>query len=476
MSVIIQKESTNRWLNRAVVVLLIAIIAIELSQYLIPTRESARETVPPPTLAQQQESRLAREASREREEAGKKLEALSQRLRALEDATPKVVAALRDSFETKLREYNQRIAEQGESLARMTAQLDAARFELVFAKAKADVMAITGAEPLPVPALGQVEMMAPVQPPVFDLQPAATPNEGEYGSVFKKAEALHSAKKYKDAAAVFSALIVMRPELRAAYLWRGDCYGWLQDYDSAIADFGSAIRLTPQEARAYLARGWAYLGKGATEQATADLGEAIRLDPMLGEAHRIRAKAFDRKGQPEAARADRAAAVEAFFRRGVAAISKGDHQAGITDIERVLREAPKRAEAHTWCGKAFYLRRDFPGAIKEFTKVVALDPNNKETYTERGMAYFQVGDRDAALADFEHAIGLDPKFETAYLDRGKVRLAAGDAERAAADFSMVLQLNPHNAAAHRLRSVADDRVERTLRVDGNPSAVQSPAR
>ena len=95
-----------------------------------------------------------------------------------------------------------------------------------------------------------------------------------------------------------------------------------------------------------------------------DAAEALRLDPTLAEAHLIRTELFARKGQPDQARAARSEALTAFYRRGVASIIKHDYEPAIADLERVIREAPDRAEAHAWCGKAYYLRLDFPSAVQ----------------------------------------------------------------------------------------------------------------
>ena len=103
------------------------------------------------------------------------------------------------------------------------------------------------------------------------------------------------------------------------------------------------------------------------------------------------AEVFARKGQPVQAGAARAEGLAVLYRRGVDAIANRDYEAGIADLERVIRQAPNDAEAHTWCAKAHYLRSDFPNAVKEYTEVIALAPNDKESYNNRGMASFRMG-------------------------------------------------------------------------------------
>lgn len=219
-----------------------------------------------------------------------------------------------------------------------------------------------------------------------------------------------------------------------------------------------AETVMPNDPQAYLARSRAHLAKGATDLALSDVAEALQLDPTLAEAQLVRAEAFDRKGKHAQANAERSEALNAFYRRGVASIMTSHFEPGIADLEAVIRTAPDHAEAHAWCAKAHYLRSDYRNAIREFSNVIALKPDDKQSYNDRGMAYFHASAYAAALNDFDRAIELDPKFRDAYLNRGTLRLAQGDAEEAAADLSLAIQLDPRNAGAYRMRSLAYERM------------------
>jgi tetratricopeptide (TPR) repeat protein len=467
MHVLIQKEVSNRWLNRFVVAILLAIIAIQLSTYLKPeedlTREEARVAAVIEGMRTQQEreqSVLAGMRLREKEEADAKLEGLSRRISELESESDRKLGKLAAALDQQKQETNRQMAEHTQWLERMADQI---------AKTKRDsVVANGGARPIQgvnlrfvlpamriagLPGEGGADAIRQKQPGAETEPPVAA--EPDYAFFFKRADDFYRAGNYQDAAQAYSDLIDRYPKARATYLRRGDCFASQQQFDKAIADFTTAIRLAPNDPRAYLARSWAYLGKGATDQAMTDAEEALRLEPTLAEAHLIRTEVFARKGQPGQAGVARSEALAVFYRRGVDSIAKRDYAAGIADLERVIRKAPNDAEAHTWCAKAYYLRSDFPNAVREFTKVIALAPNDKQSYNDRGMAYLRIGAHGAAISDFDQAIRLDPRYSEAYLNRGTVRLAVGDAERAAQDFSIVLQLEPRSAAeAYRLRSVA----------------------
>jgi tetratricopeptide (TPR) repeat protein len=466
MQVLVQKDVGGRWLNRLVVVILLAIIAIQVSTYLKPEKDVAGEEARVAAVFEgmrreheRERSLLVEKSRQEKAESDSKLDGLSRKISELQSESDQKVAKLAAALDQQKRETNRQVAEHTQWLGRMADQVARSKRDPVIAKG--------GAKPVPgvnlrfvVPARiaavrgdagadanGQRQPRAEAEPPA-----EAAP---DYVFFFKLADDFYRAGKYADAGQIYSDLIERYPKAKASYLRRGDCFASVQEFDKAIADFTTAITLAPEDPRAYLARSWAYLGKGAADRAMDDADEALRLEPTLVEAHRIRSEVFARKGQPVQAGAARAEGLAVLYRRGVDSIAKRDYAAGIADLERVIRQAPNDAEARIWCAKAYYLRSDFPNAVREYTEVIALSPNDKEIYNNRGMASFRMGAHVAAIEDFDQAIGLDGEFSDAYLNRGTVRLALGDWERAAQDFSKVLELEPRSAGeAYRLRSAA----------------------
>ncbi len=467
MQVLVQKDVKGRWLNRFVVVVLVAIIAIQLSAYVQPedgvARERARASAVVEGMLKEQASEhsvLKANYVREKAEATAALEQLARKISELESESERKLGKLSAELDQQKQETNRQTTEHTRWIAKMADQVAETKRESVAANGGAHPF--RGANfrfvipPVRIPRLDGEEIVDENRLKQQGVA-AERPIEAVHNDAlsFKKAEDLYRAGNHRGAAEIYSDLIERHPESRTAYLRRGDCYVSQQQFDKAIADFATAIRLAPDDARAYLARSWAFLGKGETNRAMTDAEEALRLEPTLAEAHLIRSEILARRGQPEQAGAARAEALAVLFRRGVDSVVKRDYAAGIADLERVIRQAPSDVEAHTWCARAHYLRSDFPSAVRELTKVIAALPNDKQSYHDRGMAYFRIGDHAAAISDFDRAIQLDPRFSDAYLNRGSVRLAVGDVVQAAQDFSMVLRLEPRSAAeAYRLRSVA----------------------
>ena len=83
MQVLVQKDVSSRWLNRIVVMVLVAMIAIQLSAYLTPEEGVARERARAEAAAlglfkdhAREHSALAAKYAQEKEEANAKLEGL----------------------------------------------------------------------------------------------------------------------------------------------------------------------------------------------------------------------------------------------------------------------------------------------------------------------------------------------------------------------------------------------------------------
>ncbi|TRU94650.1 MAG: tetratricopeptide repeat protein [Microcystis wesenbergii Mw_QC_S_20081001_S30D] len=83
--------------------------------------------------------------------------------------------------------------------------------------------------------------------------------------------------------AQFNLVIRLNPNDASAYLFRGNAYGQLKEYQKAIADYTQAIRLDPNYADAYNLRGLVYGMSGNRQKAIADLQKAANLYQQQGD-------------------------------------------------------------------------------------------------------------------------------------------------------------------------------------------------
>ncbi len=85
------------------------------------------------------------------------------------------------------------------------------------------------------------------------------------------------------AIAGFNLVIRLNPNDASAYLFRGNAYGQLKEYQKAIADYTQTLRLDPNYADAYNLRGLVYGMSGNRQKAITDLEKAANLYQQQGD-------------------------------------------------------------------------------------------------------------------------------------------------------------------------------------------------
>jgi tetratricopeptide (TPR) repeat protein len=201
-----------------------------------------------------------------------------------------------------------------------------------------------------------------------------------------------------------------------AYVWRGNVYSWLGEYDLAIADYSHCLKLNPHR-EGFFNRGVAYGSKGDHDAAIADYTKAIEIDTQYKDAYFNRGVTHGSRGDYDAAIADYTRAIEidlqykdAYFNRGVTHGSRGDYDAAIADYTKAIEIDTQYKEAYFNRGRTYWDTGDYDAAIADYTKVIEIDPQFKRAYLGRGVAYQRTGNHDAAIADYTRAIEIDPQY------------------------------------------------------------------
>ena len=214
------------------------------------------------------------------------------------------------------------------------------------------------------------------------------------------------AERYKDAVVSLTRGIELKPT-ENKYLFRGNSYMALEEFDLALADFNSSIEIDPEFARAYYRRGILYKKIELLENAAKDFKKAIELDPQYDDAmtelgfiliqmgKKGAMKYFNKaiKINPcaynyfsrVAARADilkRQNAIENF---SLGKITKDDCYADCTFNEKQAKDD-----------------------IKDLNKVIALEPEDTYYLRLRVSRYNYLEQYKNALADYEKLLKLEP--------------------------------------------------------------------
>ncbi|WP_158554686.1 tetratricopeptide repeat protein [Methylovirgula sp. 4M-Z18] len=219
---------------------------------------------------------------------------------------------------------------------------------------------------------------------------------------------------------------------------------------------------------AYTTAGTIQLAQPAT--ATADFTEALKLDPSFYPAYTGRAMAELMQHQLDKADADlqKASALnqkgdpETFYVMGLVAEARGDHEAKIAYMSKILAVVPDSYEAYSGRGNGYLAEGKYDQAVADLKKAVALNPdaapvlklNLFAAYTGRGTDRMAHGQPQSAVDDFTQAITLDPQSATAFNNRGDAYNMMEEYGQAIQDLTKSIELDRNYAVAYLNRGVS----------------------
>jgi hypothetical protein len=125
--------------------------------------------------------------------------------------------------------------------------------------------------------------------------------------------------------------------------------------------------------------------------------------------------------------------------RTVADVLRGEHEASIPYLRRLIESIPDeapalRTEARAWLAYALNESGDPEGCLAELALALAEDPRDPWLHYEQGRAWTTIGEYQRAIAGYRRAIELDPGFARAWQWLGHcLRLLERPAEALAAD-------------------------------------------
>jgi tetratricopeptide (TPR) repeat protein len=209
--------------------------------------------------------------------------------------------------------------------------------------------------------------------------------------------------------------------------------------DEEVSAWTKSIRDDPRDNYAYFCRGCAYMTKGDHDKAIADFTEAIRLNPG---------------NQPGVGKPQIRDAAAALTNRGCEYAEKFEYDKAIADYEAALRLEPSDTAAISNRARARYCKGELEKAIADYSEVIRLEPKDGLNRYVRALAHLRKGDPDEAIADLTDAIRLTPDFVWSYVIRGGLFSDKGDFDKAIADFSEAIRLEPDSPSAYNGRADA----------------------
>jgi lipoprotein NlpI len=161
----------------------------------------------------------------------------------------------------------------------------------------------------------------------------------------------------------------------------------------------------------------------------------------------------------DAKQAERLRAI-AYYNRGNALATKGDHDGAIADYDAVLKLAPKNARAYNNRGTVYRDRGDGERAFADFAEAVNLNPRDTDAQYNLGNAYAAKGETALAISSYGAAIAADRRNANAYVARAIAQLYAGAPAKAQMDLWLAARLAPANAYAALWLDIAQRRAKR----------------
>lgn len=300
------------------------------------------------------------------------------------------------------------------------------------------------------------------------------------------------AESLKIASDDFSAIAARHADSPDVLLYRGITESRSFSYDKAIADFDLVLKRQPKSAVAVNERGDAWRGLRNYERALADYSKAIGFAGDWPEAYRDRGYLYHLLARNDEARGDFDRAIklnardaEAWNGRALVSLSEGRIAEALGDFNRAIELMPQSGSYRANRATARLIDGDARRAVEDFRRAVQLEPGEPFVQLLLFVAQARAGDLEGAKAalarsaDGINAGNWPRPIVDLFLGRGSVEAVEQAAKVAAqtkdvegqrfdADFYIgqwALISGDEEAAASRLKSVADSRLREYLEFD-----------
>ena len=108
-------------------------------------------------------------------------------------------------------------------------------------------------------------------------------------------------------------------------------------------------------------------------------------------------------------KADHSASASPAFQSALTAYQSGDWKEAATQLEELLRQAPKNAKAHELLGLTYAAQSRTADALKQLQAAVALDPRSVANENNLATGLVHAGDLKQATLEYRKALSLAPQ-------------------------------------------------------------------
>ncbi len=278
----------------------------------------------------------------------------------------------------------------------------------------------------------------------------AQPTDARLAAKFKEATDAQRAGKLDQAAAAYTEVVQIQPNIPEVYVNFGLVRYQQKQFKDAVELLEKAVAMKPALGGAHLFLGISYYSLNHLEQSRKALEEAVRLAP--GDPHArmwlgVALMAADQTAEA-AKHLDQAAQlapkdVDILYHRGRAHLKLSQES-----YQQMFKANPKSARVHQVLAQSYDEASRNAEAIAEYELTARLAPNMPGIYEALGSLYWKTADMDKAEAAFLRELEIDPRNTLALYKLGSIRVERGKPEQGLPMLEQAIQQNPAEVDAY----------------------------
>lgn len=233
----------------------------------------------------------------------------------------------------------------------------------------------------------------------------------------ESAMSLYKQREMQKAISVAKEAITLDPKISNYYVFIGNIYEYLKQYDEGERYFNQALKINPKDPGALNGLGEVYASRGLTNKAIKMYEKAIKFAPdYYGVYVNVGMEYIKLYQEKNATRS-------LFYAK--------------ENLEKAIALNNKAYDAYFYLGKVYLNLHDYENAIKNLEKSISInrDPNSYYgdlggTYYDLGSAYYNLGRYKEAINAFQESLKIKPNASDAIFALGASYLYSGDKEKA----------------------------------------------
>lgn len=217
-------------------------------------------------------------------------------------------------------------------------------------------------------------------------------------AIYGKALTEFDLKNFKSAADTFTIYNRLVKEDADSYLYLGEAYYFLSQYENSIKALSHASKLAPKNVESYYYIGFCYNDQEKYHEAINVYDEAIKIAP----------------NDPEA-----------YYQRGRSYYFNNEFKESLKSLDMAIKLDPKYPYPYSWEARNYLKIKNYKAALDYADKAVSLNPGDSYPYNIKARIYYGMGKSSPALNTINKAIRLEPDYNELYITKALILYGDG---------------------------------------------------